>query len=112
MEKHQLLEEPIGSMLTSPGPLDLSFASEIWERKAKHDLTSDIADQSMDIVWHVCPGDTPVQILHKLQEFMSETEHAPESFPDKIMQSKCLARAKEVATYVCGPRSENTWEIQ
>ena len=41
---------------------------------------NDIAGQSVTIEWHVCFGDTSVQILRKLQDFMSETGHAPESF--------------------------------
>ena len=44
---------------------------------------NDIAGQSMDIERHVCPVNTSVPILHKLQEFMSEAGLAPESFPDQ-----------------------------
>ena len=46
---------------------------------------NDIAGQSMDIEWHVWLGDMSLQILHKLQEFMSETGPVPESFPDRII---------------------------
>ena len=76
---------------------------------------NDIAGQSVDIELHVRAGDTSVQILQKLQGFMSETGHAPESFPDRIIlasmfndltdkasqrvHNKCLARSREVATY-------------
>ena len=47
--------------------------------------TGDMAGQPIDITWHVWPGDTSVQILHNLHEFMSGTTHAPESYPDMIM---------------------------
>ena len=78
----------------------------------------------------MCPAGTLVQILHKPQELMSETGHAPESFPARTMfnitdwesqkvQNKCPAQASEVATYaakvqpdcrcLCGPGSEKTW---
>ena len=89
----------------------------------------------MDIEWHVRPGDTSVHLLHKLQEFMLETGHAPESFPDKIIfvsmfndiaswesqkvQNRCQAQANEVATYSArfrpgywcfrGPGSDKNW---
>ena len=46
---------------------------------------NDTAGQSIDIEWHVCRGDTSVQILHQQQEFMCETGHAPESCPDRII---------------------------
>ena len=88
------------------------------------------------IEWHVCSGDTSVQILHKLQEFMSEIGRVPESFPDIMIftsmfnditdqggdkvQGKCLHSAKEVATDAatfrlgyrcfCGPGSQQTWK--
>ena len=77
-----------------------------------------------------------MQILHKRHEFMSETGHAPENFPDKIIfaimfnditdhaskkvQGKFLDSAKEVASHptrfrpgywcFCGPGSEQTWD--
>ena len=41
---------------------------------------NDTAGLSIDIEWHVCPGDASVQLLQNEQEFMSETGHAPESF--------------------------------
>ena len=46
---------------------------------------NDIAGRSIDIERHVCPGDTSVQLLHQLQELMSETSHAPGSFQDTII---------------------------
>ena len=90
---------------------------------------SDTAGETINIEWHVCPGDTKVQIYNSFME----TGHEPESFPDRIIfasmfndmtdygskkvQGKCLA--KEVATYAarfrlgywcfCGPGSEQTW---
>ena len=94
------------------------------------------AGRSIDIQWHVCLGDTSVQLLHELQEFMSETGQAPESLPDRIIfasmfiditnwesqkvQNKCLAQATEVAltrqdsdlviVCFCAPGSEKTWK--
>ena len=40
----------------------------------------DIAGQSLDIEWHVCPGATSVQILQELKAFMPETGLERESF--------------------------------
>ena len=105
MANHGLLEEPIGSTLTAkvhvlsgsafrtgPGPLDPTNASDNWEQKAGAVLKSDsrknrkdITGQTIDIEWHVRPGDTSVQIQHMLQEFMFETDHERESFPDRII---------------------------
>ena len=65
-------------------------------------------DRSIDVEWHVCPGDTSVQILRWLQEFMSETNHAPQSSPhvqrhhnweSRKVQDKCPGQAREMATY-------------
>ena len=121
----------------SARPLRLSFLSTIWEKKAetvtKSDngkKTNDNASPSIDISWHVCPGDTSVQILHMLQEFMSETGHALES-PDRIIfsrmfnnitnwesqkvQRKYPAQADEVSTNAarfrlgCWFSAEKTW---
>ena len=39
----------------------------------------------INIEWHVCLGDTSVQIYQKLKAFMTETGHEPKSFPDRIM---------------------------
>ena len=90
----------------------------------------------IQIEWHVCPADTSLQILHKVQDFMSETEHVPESFPNRIIftsmfdditdcvskkvHGNCLDSAKEVASFAarfklgcwcfCGPGSEQTWK--
>ena len=50
---------------------------------AKH--RCDTASQSIDIAWHVSLGDTSGQILHKLQEIMSETRHARESVPVRVI---------------------------
>ena len=48
--------------------------SKTWEKKAEHNMKSDIrkhrndiAGQLIDIEWHVCPGDTCLQMLHKLE---------------------------------------------
>ena len=97
---------------------------------------SDIAGQSIDIEWHVCLGDTTVQILQKLRVFKSETRHDPENFLDRIIfasmlneitkwesrkvQDKCRAQAKDVVTYAkrfrpgywccCCPGSEKPWK--
>ena len=46
---------------------------------------TDIAGQLIDTEWHVCLGETSVQILRRLQVFMSETGHTPQSFPDSII---------------------------
>ena len=90
----------------------------------------------IQIEWHVCPADTSLQILHKVQDFMSETEHVPESFPNRIIftsmfdditdcvskkvHGHCLDSAKEVASFAarfkpgcwcfCGPGSDQTWK--
>ena len=95
---------------------------------------NDIAGESIDIEWHVCFGETSVQMLEKLQGFLSKVAHAVESFTYKIIfacmfnnitkwrsqkvQDICPAHAKEVASYAarfrpsdwcfCGPGSENT----
>ena len=77
MEKVNIsLQEPIGSMLTA----------KVREKKAETVMRNyscksriDIAGESIDIEWHVCLGDTSVQILQKLPGFMSETGHALES---------------------------------
>ena len=97
---------------------------------------NDIAGQSIDIEWHVCAGDTSVQILQKPKAFMSETRHERDSFPERIIlasmffditswespqvQATCLAQAKEVAAYAArfrpghwcsfGPGSDKTWK--
>ena len=69
---------------TGPGSLDSTSALTFLENTAHAVMKTDksqnrnnIAGQSIDIELHVCPGDTLVQILHKLQEFMSETGHEP-----------------------------------
>ena len=78
---------------------------------------NDFAGQSIGMEWHVCLGDTSVQLLHKLKVFMLETGHEPESFPDRIIvasmfndvtnwespqvQTPCLSQAEEVANYAC-----------
>ena len=154
---HVLLKEPFGSMLLAEVHVfsdsvtllhrshDIRFSQCFTNREQKADAVmkshngtnrNDFAGQSIDIEWHVCPGDTSVQILHKLQEFMLETRHAPpESFPDRTIfasmfndinsweiqkvHNKCLAQANDVATYsarfrpgywcFCGPGEEKTW---
>ena len=93
---------------------------------------NDFAGQTIQVEWHLCL----VQILHKLQEFMSETRQAPESFPGRIIFASVFndifdntskkvwsggvrtARKKlppNAATFrpgfwcFCGPGSEQTW---
>ena len=62
---------------------------------------NDIAGQSIDLEWHVCPGDTSVQPLRKLQEFVSETRRAREhvqrhhNWESQTVQNKRPAQAKE-----------------
>ena len=91
--------------------------------------------QSLDIGWHLFPGDNSAQILQKLKVFMLETGHEPDSCPDRInlagmfnnianwespkVQTECLAEAEEVANYAarfrygywcfCGPGSDKSW---
>ena len=72
--------------------MDPNSASKVWEKKAEAVMKSDtcknrndIAGQSTDFEWQVRPGETSVQILQMLQGFMSETGHAPQSFPDRIV---------------------------
>ena len=72
-------------------------ASKIWEEKAKHGVKSnngknrnDICKFVNDIEWHVCLGDMSGQIQQKLQGFMSEAGHEPESFPDRIIFASML----------------------
>ena len=67
-------------------------ACEIEQKKAEHGMKSDkcksrndISGQSIDIEWHVCLGDTSVQILHDVQVFMSEARREPDSFQDRII---------------------------
>ena len=77
------------SFCTAPGALDPISDSEFWEKKAEAVMKSnscknrkDIAGQSIDIEWHVCLGDTSVQILQQLKAFMLETGHEKDSFSD------------------------------
>ena len=74
---------------------------------------NDIAGQSIEIEWHVCLGDTSLQMLQKLKAFMSEARHEPENIPNRIIfanmfnditgwerpkvQAKYLVQAKYVA---------------
>ena len=77
-------------------------------------------EDTIQIEWNVCLGDTSVQILDKLQEIMSETGHVPESFHTdsrKKVQVKCLDSVKKVASYAArfrpcywGPGSAQTWK--
>ena len=46
---------------------------------------NDTAGKSIDIAWHVCLGDTSVQVVQHLQLFMSYTGHEPEHFPNRII---------------------------
>ena len=64
---------------------------------------NDVACQSMNIERHVCPADTSVQILYKLQAFMLEAGHEAESFPDKIIfpQRHHQLGKSEVASKMC-----------
>ena len=86
---------------------------------------NDIAGHSIDLEWHVCLGDTSVHILRKLQEFISETGHEPNSFLAKIIfasmfneitrwdslkvQNKCLVRTNDLATYAARFRPGHWW---
>ena len=112
-----------GSIFCSgPGSLDSTSAPNTGEKKKGRVMEIDscknrnnTAGQTIPIEWHVCLGDTSLQILHKLQELMSVTGHARESFPDRIIfattvnditdyiskkvQGKRLDSAKEVASY-------------
>ena len=122
------------------GHEDSVSTSETGEQKAEDVMKSDscknrkdTASEPIDIEWHVCLGEASVQILKKLQGFLSKVAHALESFAYKIIfagmfnnitkwrsqkvQDICPAHAKEVATYagfrlgdwcICGPGSENT----
>ena len=72
---------------------------------------NDIACQTIQVEWHVSPGDTSVQMLQNVQVFMSENGRAPDSSPDsniftsmfnditaharKKEQGKCLESSKE-----------------
>ena len=65
---------------------------EVPEQKAEAVMKShscknrnDMAGQSIDMDWHVCPGNTSVQILQKLEASMSETGHALESDPNRTI---------------------------
>ena len=123
MGKSLLFEESIGSMSHRLGllhrprcggsiqcccDLKLKAAAVMQRNSSKH--SNDIAGQSHEIEWHVCLGDMSVQILRKLKAVMSETEHEPENFLDRIInditiwdslkvQAQCLAPAEQVATY-------------
>ena len=55
----------------------------------------DIARQTISIEWHVCLVGTTMQILHQLQEFMLETGHALESFPERITDCTCVWTARK-----------------
>ena len=46
---------------------------------------NDIAAQPIYIYWHVLPVGISVHMLQKLQVFLLQTGHEPESFPDKII---------------------------
>ena len=77
---------------------------------------NDIAGQPIDIEWHVCLGDTSLQILQKLKNSRRRLGTHRRDFQDRIIfasmynditnvesqkvQGKCLDSAKEVASGV------------
>ena len=46
---------------------------------------NDIAGPSIETGWHVCLGDTTVQILQRIKSFMSENGHEPFNFLDGLV---------------------------
>ena len=62
---------------TGPGARAEKSASDDW-KKEEHVMKR----QSKEIVGHVCPGDTPLQVQ---QSIRVGTQHKPETFPDKII---------------------------
>ena len=83
----------MGSMLTANSArlLRLSFSAqaqvkEIGNSKQKQSKTKTTLQISRLTLTGMCARVThSVHLLHKLQEFMLETGHEPESFPDSII---------------------------
>ena len=46
---------------------------------------NDIAGPSIETGWHVCLGDTIVQILQRIKSFISENGHEPDNFLDRLV---------------------------
>ena len=125
------LEESVGSMFTAnlqvvsdsvfctgAGVLDPTSASKIRETKqnmvTKNNSCknrNDVACQSIDIAWRVCPGDTSVQILQKFKALMSETGREGvgiifasmlrdiTNWESRQVQATCLPPSREVVAY-------------
>ena len=73
-----------------------------WNKKAETVITSDscknrndITSQSIEVEWHVCPGDGSVQILRRLKVFISEAGHEPDSFPHWIIDGSIFSITSE-----------------
>ena len=130
------------SFCTGQGALDASSPSGIRRTKAENVVKSDIIIVRRETALQVsrltlnvtCPDDTSLQIIQKLNAFMSETGQQPESFRDRIIfasmfndntcwespkvQQTCPVQPKEVAIHaarfrlgcwcLCGPESEKT----
>ena len=100
-KSHYFFEKPMGTMLTAEVhvlPVHQTFRKQGVE-KATVARTETTLQVSRDTDWYVCLGDTSVQILHKLQQFMSETGHDITNWESRKVQDKCLAQANEVATH-------------
>ena len=110
MENHLSLEEPIESMHTARGHVfsDSVFCrgpgafgsnqcfKHLQKKKAEAVMKSaccknrnDIAGRSIDIERHVCPGDTSVQLLHQLQELMSDCKISTD------IEARCCENTKK-----------------
>ena len=109
------------------------FSKEPMFTSKVHFFSDSVFSTGPDIKWHVCPGDTWVPTLHKLQGFMSKTRHAPESLPRQDLRehvqrhqlgksevAKQLCNSSEWSSLLrsklptwllcfCGPGSEKTW---
>ena len=92
-----------------PCAFDAISASQIWKKKAEDGMKSNrcknsndfackycsvshsrknrnhIARPSVEIEWHLCPGETSVHILPNIKALMSETRHKPAHFLDRII---------------------------
>ena len=94
-----------------------------WNRRQKQSCNSDNckngndnAGQSTDIEWHVCPGGTSEQILHRLQEFMLENQARTTIFVSMFIditkwESQNVARFRAVCWCFGGPASDKTWNF-
>ena len=65
-----------------------------------------IAGQSIDIEWRLCFGDTSVQTVHMLQEFMSEAGRAAQSFPDRITSASMF---NDITNWASQKVQNNVW---